>query len=84
VSRNWEKTKVADVDIRERLKIAFEHGAISPEPLGRAIKELGPGVRSKVLETFLEKSLDEKSFGELCEPRWPEDSSAQSPSLWPA
>jgi hypothetical protein len=66
VVRNWEKTKVEDLDIvRGALRAAFEKGRIDAGQLGRALDELRTQKRSKTLEAFLGGMIDEKTFGEL-------------------
>lgn len=65
VSRNWERHKVLDPEMaRARLKSAFENKAITAEQFNRATKELKAQGRSRLLESFLEGEIDEKTFGE--------------------
>ncbi|MBF0329678.1 MAG: caspase family protein [Nitrospirae bacterium] len=66
VTRNWERAKVADVDIaRNKLKVVFEKGHITAEQLSKAMDEIKSSKKSKTLEAFLEGKIDEKKFGEL-------------------
>lgn len=66
VVRNWERTKVMDVDMaKARLKSALEKGMITAGQLNRAMDELKTQGRSKTLESFLEGKIDENKFGEL-------------------
>ncbi|TAN43851.1 MAG: tetratricopeptide repeat protein [Nitrospirae bacterium] len=66
VTRNWERSKVADIDIaRNKLKAVFEKGIITAEQLSKAMDEMKSSKKSKTLEAFLEGKIDEKKFGEL-------------------
>lgn len=66
VTRNWERAKVADVEIaRNKLKAVFEKGHITAEQLSKAMDEIKSQKKSKTLEAFLEGKIDEKKFGEL-------------------
>lgn len=66
VSRNWERSKVLDIEMAgAKLKAAFEKGAITTEQLNRAMDELKTQNRSKTLESFLEGKIDEAKFGKL-------------------
>ncbi|WP_277656642.1 hypothetical protein [Seleniivibrio woodruffii] len=49
---------------KDRLRAAFESGAIDAAQLKRAIDELG-GERSKLLDSFLKGNIDPTKFGEL-------------------
>jgi len=51
--------------LRNKLKDAFEKGAITAEQLSRALEEGRRTPRSKILEAFLEDKIDAKKFGEL-------------------
>ena len=66
VSRNWEKFKVADTELaKDKLKKAFTAGLINANQLSRAVGELSNKVRTKLLDAFLDGSLDAKNFGAL-------------------
>lgn len=64
VSRNWERSKVMDIEMAgAKLKVIFEKGTITTEQFNRAMDELKTPNRSKTLESFLEGKIDEKKFG---------------------
>jgi len=66
VSRNWERSKVMDIETaRVKLKGAFERGSITIEQLNRVLDEIKGLTRSKTLDAFLSGKIDEKRFGEL-------------------
>jgi hypothetical protein len=65
VKQNTTEKDLSGMSDKEKLRYAFENGDISSDQLSKAIEDLNSGNPSKILQSFINGSIDSKTFSDL-------------------